>query len=104
MVSYDKCGLYINSKTTARERIAAIDEIITALMGVVLESIGTANITEFTLNDGQTVIKGVYRKAQDVIDAVTDLERVKQFYINQINGRMHRAVEGKNLLPRGYYR
>jgi hypothetical protein len=105
MVVYDTCGLYFNSKTTARDRITAIEAVIDALMTTVLTSVGTANVTEFMLNDGQTTIKGVYRNPNEVISAVETLERVKQYYVNQINGRAHRAVEGKNLLinRRGFW-
>lgn len=95
---YDTEALYIQSKTTTLERIQAIDDCITALLDEVLKSVGKSSKQEYMLNDGQTVIKTVYRDPNVVIAAATTLEKLKQFYVNQLNPRQVRCVSANNLI------
>lgn len=89
-------GLYIASKTGAAARIVAIDACIDALMTSVLAACGKSSTQEYFLDDGQTKIKKVYRSTGAVISAVEDLERIKTYYQNQINGRSVKMMDAKN--------
>lgn len=95
--------IYINSATNAQDRITKIDEIITALLNNVLANAGQSNTQEYMLNDGQTIIKKAYRNPTEVMNTVGVLEKMKQYYVNQINDRQVRLVDGKNFFtPRQY--
>jgi hypothetical protein len=98
MVEYDSAEIYIQSKTTLREKIAAMDAIISALETTALKAAGTDNISEYQLDDGQTKIRTMYRGASAVFRAIQDFERLRQMYVNRLNGRMVRLVDGKNFI------
>ena len=97
MVYYESAALCIESATTLQAKIQTINTIITALEGAVLKAVGTADIEEYSLNDGQTVIKTVYRSTKEVIDSIGNLEFIKQRYVNQLNGRVTRLMDSKSL-------
>lgn len=96
MVYYDSCGVYVQSQTTLAAKIAAIDAIIAALENSALLAAGSEGVSEYQLNDGQTIIKQVYRGTAGISRAITDFETIKQRYINQLQGRMVRLVDSKN--------
>ena len=99
-LSFDTCGLYIQSATSLRAKIAAIDAIIDALIVQSADATLTQNLSEYQLNDGQTIIKQVYRGENGIADAIDRFETIKQRYVNQLNGRVIRAVDSKNF-PHG---
>lgn len=98
MVIFDTCGLFLESKTDLRAKVTAIDAIITALYSQLLATAqGTGgSISEYQLNDGQTIIKQVYQGADSITKGIQSLRVMRQDYINQINGRVFRAVDSKN--------
>lgn len=100
-VYFDSEGLYLECKTDLREKITAIEAIQAALLTTALKAAGTGNMTEYMLNDGQTIIKTVYRNSEEIIKAYDDYERIRQRLINQINGRMTRLVDSKNFILNG---
>jgi len=100
MIYYDSCGIYVQSKTTLLDKIAAIDAIIDMLESTALTMAGNDNIQEYSLNDGQTIIKTIYKGSVGIASAIDDFERIRQRYVNRLNGRMHRAVDGKNFIRR----
>jgi hypothetical protein len=101
MVYYDSADIYIQSCTTIREKIARIDAIITALENTALKAAANDNITEYSLNDGQTIIRTVYKGADAVLNSIAAFEKIRQMYINRLNGRVMRLVDGKNFTGRG---
>jgi hypothetical protein len=96
MVYYDTCGLYIQSRTTLEAKIAGIDAIIDALELAALAAASGSNVSEYQLNDGQTIIKELFRGPQGIATAINNFEAIKQRYVNRLNGRVVRAVDGKN--------
>jgi hypothetical protein len=96
MVTYDSADIYISSATTLRAKITRIDAIITALEDAALKGAATGNLTEYSLDDGQTKIKTAYRSMDDVEKSITAFERIKERYINKLNGRHVRLVDSKN--------
>lgn len=96
MVTYNSAGVYIESCKTVREKIVAIDAIINALMLTAAKSASNDNILQYSLNDGQTVINTMYRGTKAIFQSIESFERLKQMYINKLNGRVIRLVDSKN--------
>ncbi len=101
MVEYSSASLYIESATSLCDKIAKIDTVLDALLNTVLEAAETDNITEYQLDDGQTKIKAIYKGADAVLRSISALERVKQIYVNRLNGHSVRMIDSRNL-RRGY--
>jgi multidrug efflux pump subunit AcrA (membrane-fusion protein) len=99
---FDNCGLYVQSATTLQAKIASIDAIIDALEAQALNAAATQNLTEYQLNDGQTIIRQTYRGAQGIANAINQFEAIKQRYVNRLNGRVYRAMDSKNFPNGGY--
>lgn len=97
MVEYSSASLYIESATSLRDKIDKIDAVLDALLSSVLEAAETDNITEYQLDDGQTKIKAIYKGADAVLRSISALERVRQIYVNGLNGRCFRLVDSRNL-------
>jgi len=101
MVIYNSADKYIESCQTVRDQIAAINAIQAALMSQALKAASKGPVSQYSLNDGQTIISATYRSTKEITEAYWDFERIKQVLINQINGRMFRLVDGKNLIGNG---
>lgn len=97
MREYTRAGLYIESKTTMRAKIKAIDAIINKLEEVALVAAESGYIEDYSLDDGQTKIKAVYRTAEQVEASIQAFERRKQRLINKVNGRTSRGVPEQNM-------
>ena len=95
---YESEKMYIKSKKTATERIAAIDQIISVMQDAILDVSGDPHISEYQLNDGQTQIKAVYRDMASIVSGIYALERLKQMYVNQLSGRVIRLVNSRNFI------
>lgn len=96
MVFFDNCNLYIESKTTIAGKIAAIDSVITSLYSALLKAANNEDVSEYQLNDGQTIIKQVNRGVKGITQSIQALRIIRQDYINQINGRVFRGMDSKN--------
>lgn len=85
---------YIECKSTLREKIIAIDNVISAMELKLLESVDSANYSEYQMDDGQMKIRTMYRSPKDVTVGIQGLEVLKQRYVNRYNGRVTRLVGG----------
>ncbi|KKN55740.1 hypothetical protein LCGC14_0579500 [marine sediment metagenome] len=104
MITYDSSDIFIQSATTLKAKIVRIDAIMVALEDTMLKAAGTANFDEYLLDDGQVRIKTIYRTTEDVIKSIKSLEAVRQMYVNRLNGRHIRLVDGKNFIERNHGR
>ena len=95
MVVYDSAGIYVDSKQKICDKIAAIDQIIEALEATALRSAGKDDIEEYWLDDGQTKIKTVYKGTDEVLKSIQSFIKLKEYYINKLNGRAFRLVDYK---------
>lgn len=93
---FDSCLIYLQSQTTLEAKLTALDDIIDALIVTAATAAETGNIQDYTLNDGQTTIKMAYRDAAAVSAAIDAFERIRQRYLNRLNGRIARGVDSKN--------
>lgn len=96
MPIYDSAYIYISTSTSLRDRIVKIDQVIDALHETMLKAATNDNISEYSLNDGQTTIRTMYRGIDQIEKSIMGLERIKQMYFNQLNGRVIRLVDSKN--------
>jgi hypothetical protein len=97
MVYYDSCAVYVSSATTLKERLVKIRAIILVLYDAALKGAETDNMTEYMLDDGQTKIRTVYNGAAGVARALDIFKKQEQEILNQLNGRITRHVDSKNL-------
>ncbi len=104
-VYFDTTGRYIESCTSVQQKIIAIENVILKLIGQLgaPSDSNSDNISEYQLNDGQTIIREVYRGTKGITEAINALQIQKQFYINQLNGRVHRAVDSKAFRRHGIW-
>ena len=103
MVYYDTEAVLIQSCADMSAKITTIDAIITALYGQMLTLASQGSpIQEYMLNDGQTIIKTIYRTTTQIEATIDILTKQRNRYQNQINGRYIRAVDSKNFTGNGY--
>lgn len=100
MVIYDSSDIYIQSASALKAKIVRIDAIIVALEDTMLKAASTGNFDEYSLNDGQVIIKTTYRNTEDVIRSIKSMEAVRQMYVNRLNKRHIRLVDSKNFIGR----
>ncbi len=86
---FNDCLAYIQSRVDLKAKIIAIDAIIQTTEDLILQQVlsqagGTAM---YELDDGQVRIKVNYRSIAELTKTMTDLETVKQRYLNRLNGR-----------------
>jgi hypothetical protein len=104
MVQYSSAEVYVSSATTIKEKIVRINAVIDALLTSALTAAANGHVKEYSLDDGQTKISTSYNSAKDVHDSIAAFERIKQYYLNQLNGRVIRLVDSKNFTGRNYGR
>ncbi|MCE3278030.1 MAG: hypothetical protein K0S44_221 [Bacteroidetes bacterium] len=101
MVTYESAVHYIESATTLREQINKIDNIINALFSSALKAAANDSISEYSLDDGQTKIRTVYKNSDAVMASIESFRKLKKCMLadlnNTNNGRLMRLVDSKNL-------
>jgi hypothetical protein len=100
MIIYDSADIYINSATTNAARIVALDAVITALLAAATSAAVDEGMTEYILDDGQTKIQCNLRGVEAIMRSISSLEKIKQMYMNQLNGRIVRLVDSKSFSNR----
>jgi len=79
--------IYIQSASSIQDRIARLDQIITALELRMIDNSENLNIEEYRINDGQIQIQTEYQDLDNIQKAIFGYERLKEKYINKLNGR-----------------
>ena len=97
MVYFDSAAIFVNSSTELCDKIAKIELILDALLTNAMVAASNDNIREYSLNDGQTIIKTEYSGTDAVMKSYNAWEKIRQMYINRLNGRMVRLVDGKSV-------
>ena len=98
MAIYEKASDYLGEATTLQDRITRINNIIDALELKAVDATESQYIEEYSLNDGQTQIRTRYRGIKGITDAINAFETIRQRYINQLQGRGTRLVDGQNFI------
>ena len=78
---------YILDATSLQDKIKRLDTIITALELRMIDNAENLNIEEYRINDGQIQIQTEYQDLDQISKAILMYERLKEKYINQLNGR-----------------
>jgi len=52
-----------------------------------LDTVGSANYSEYQMDDGQMKVRTAYRSPKEVTAGILELEKLKQRYVNRYNGR-----------------
>lgn len=100
MVVYESAQCYIDSDTDNQARLIRINAIIFALEGSALKAAATGEITEYTLDDGQTKISQVYRNPAEIERSILAYEKIRERIINKLTGRMVRLSDESNFRRR----
>lgn len=96
MVIYDSSYIYIRSAADLQEKIRRIDVIIASLEDTALQAALGDDQKEYWLDDGQMRTKVVRNGASGIAKSITAMEIIRQRYVNKLNGRQVRLVDGKN--------
>jgi len=78
---------YIETKTSILDRIRAYNNLIEAMELKLLDAVGTSDLDEYQLDDGQMKVRTRYRSLKDVEAGIMALEKAKQRLVNRYNGR-----------------
>ena len=81
--SYPTVYDYFSCGTTTTEKIAKIDSILDGLYDAAANFAANSHIEEYRLDDGQTIIKTVYRTMEDITKAILKFERLRNMLINR---------------------
>jgi hypothetical protein len=101
-MEFDSAYVYVSSGTDIRDKICKIDAIINALFDVALKAAANDNITQYSLDDGQVKINTTYKGTDSVYKSIEAFRRLRNEYINQLNGRVMRMVDSKSFTGRRY--
>lgn len=96
MVEFEKASIYIEKACTTKEKIAKVDQIISALLSAAIDGAANEGMTSYVLDDGQTKINCMYRSTDSVFQSIKSFEKLKTYYMNQLNGHTFRLVDSKN--------
>ena len=80
---------YVRMYPDYRSKIIAINALIDKMLESMLDqTAGTSTgVSEYQLDDGQVKIKTGYMSMTQVTSGIEALEKMKQVYINRMNGR-----------------
>jgi len=93
---YCTISQYIECKSTLLDKINAISSLIDSMELKLLDTVGSANYSEYQMDDGQMKVRAAYRSPKDVTAGIMELEKLKQRYVNRYNGR-RTVLRGGNL-------
>ena len=93
MATFETITIYLETATCLKDKITKMDAIITALEDAALKGAEGVDIDEYWLDDGQTKIKNIFRDPNQIFKAIISYERIRQMYLNRLNGRSFRLVD-----------
>ena len=96
---YNTISLYLESAETLEQRVASIDALIDVMILSLADTVTKADIATYSLDDGQVKISTGYRSVKDVQNGISALEKMKQIYLNRLNGRGF-AIRDENAFRR----
>lgn len=94
--NYSTISQYIESKTTLQAKIAAYDLIIAGLETTMLLAVESGHVKQYEFDDSMMKVRSEYRSVDDIAKAMMGYEKIRQIYINRLNGRVS-VLRGGNL-------
>lgn len=79
---------YIESRTCLASKIDAIEALIDSMLLNAIDAIDTSGTASYSLDDGQMKISTQYRSIDEITVGIKGLEKIKQMYINRLNGNV----------------
>lgn len=104
MEIYDSSSVYIEKATSLQDKITRIDAVISALLTTATKAAANDHLTEYMLDDGQTKIQTTYRGTDEIFKSIQAFEKLKNIYVNQLNGRVFRLTDSKNFTGNNFIR
>ena len=101
MIYYESVGNYIKAAQGELAKIQALETLITTLLDTTLVAAldpSTATTQELMLNDGQSIVKTIYRDPGELIGYVKQLDNLKQLYKNRLQGRTQQLKSSDNFI------
>jgi hypothetical protein len=85
---------YVECKEKLIGKVAVYDLLIEGLEKSILEATVSGQYAEYEMDDGQMKVRSRFRSIDQMIAGMQGLRKIRQDYINQINGRGIRMVGG----------
>ena len=87
MARFDSIYEYITDTSTDLSRLTKIEQCIDALLDAQLKMMGNADVKELQFNDGQTIVKSIFRDFSDMDNAMKFLKKQKNDILHGATGR-----------------
>lgn len=92
MARFDSIYEYITDTSTDLPRLEKIEQCIDALLDSQLKMMGNADVKEIHFNDGQTVVKTIFRDFSDLSNAIKLLKTEKNEILMSNTGRIKQLI------------
>ena len=93
-IEYMTISQYVECKSKLIGKIATYDILIESMEAAVLEATVSGHLNQWELDDGQMKVRSMYRSIGQMTDGLTGLIKIREMYINRLNGRLTRLVGG----------
>lgn len=84
---------YMESGSSLKDKIKRIDQIIDSLIKTQMEE-NSGPVEEYHYNDGQTIVKTIYRTPEEMARAIEMWEKLRNKYEYRLTGRIRRLQDG----------
>lgn len=95
-IEYMTIPQYIECKSKLIGKVATYDILIESMEAALLEATVSGHLAEYEIDDSMMRVRTRYRSITDMGNALNGLIRIRQYYINKINGRVT-VLRGGNL-------
>lgn len=99
-IIYEQASDYIQSCTSLKAKIAAIDAIIEKLMIAAAQAAESGYIDEYWFDDGHIKIRNKFRDVAHVEKSIMAFQRLRNMYAQDNGGRMVQLRDKSNFLGR----
>ncbi len=101
MAEYLTISDFICDKTVAKTKLQKIHELRDALLDAYGKALGNSDVQDITFNDGQTVIKTMFRSPDQILKSMYDLDKLEVQITNRCFGRMQTMRQYNTFRKRG---
>lgn len=91
---FTSVSAYFECKSKLIGKIATYDLLIESHEKAMIEGATSGHLLQYEMDDGQMKVRVQYRNMKDMTDAMNNLIKLRQYYINKANGRSIRLVGG----------
>lgn len=84
---------FIMSKSDIKSKISALEALLEALETAELDAVSDSKVQEYQLNDGQTIIRTLFRNPSEIETTISKIEARINKYRNMAIGRRNRLID-----------